>query len=44
MRADKDGNDKMTFHHQLKRSTISEINNSVSKFALLIEERRNPYI
>ena len=34
MRADKGGNDKMTFHHQLKRSTISEMNDSVSKFAI----------
>ena len=43
-RADKGGNNEMTVHHQFKRPAISQMNNSVTKLALYIEEMRNPYL
>ena len=35
---------EMTIHHQLKRPAISQMNNSVTKLALDIEEMRNLYL
>ena len=42
-RADRGGNNETTVHHQLQKSKIKNVNNSVTKLASFIRERGNPY-
>jgi hypothetical protein len=42
--ADKGGNNETTVHHQLRKSKIIEINDSVTNMTNFIRDRGNPYV